>query len=458
MLLRTTLRYLPAQLIGPLFQVVSVVVWTHVTNEPALGVITLVTATHELLQTLFLFWWSQSALRFFGSFKTEEDVARYYGTENAVLMISVVVQSVIAVIILRSHIVPGAGAALSAAVVGYVTTRSYNLYIAERARVRHEVTVYTIQQTAGPALGFVVGLVLPLIKFGWRVGPIDRVILRQALQYGVPLVLGGGLAWIGANASRFVVSDMLGIGAAGLFAVGYGLGWRAAAVAAMMVTASAFPIAVRKMEEGGARPALRQLSDNGALLAGMLLPSVIGVFILRDEIVRLLIAPTFQDATLAILPLAALAGAQRNCRSHFSDQVFLLYRRTRLLVVINGVEAALTVGLSLLFVWRWGLLGSVMANVAATAIAAVASFAAAIVVFRLPLPLLHLAKIVVAAGMMAAVLFELPERATPLALVLHIALGAAIYATVLAMLYAQALAAMWGRHVKPRLSPARRSV
>ena len=95
MLLRSTVRYLPAQLIGPLFQVISVIVWTHVTDQSTLGVVTLVAATYELLQTVFLFWWSQSALRFFGSFQSDEDAARYYGTENAVMLASVAVQSAI---------------------------------------------------------------------------------------------------------------------------------------------------------------------------------------------------------------------------------------------------------------------------------------------------------------------------------------------------------------------------
>ena len=58
MLLRNTLLYLPAQVVGPLFQLISVVVWTHIVGESPLGIVTLVTATHELLQTVFLYWWS----------------------------------------------------------------------------------------------------------------------------------------------------------------------------------------------------------------------------------------------------------------------------------------------------------------------------------------------------------------------------------------------------------------
>ena len=466
MLLRSTLLYLPAQIFGPLFQLISVIAWTHFTSESTLGVITLVAATHELLQTLFLFWWSQYALRFFGSFHSPEDKARYYRTENAVLLLSVAVQSVIAMIILHGEIAPHADIALSVAVVGYVVTRSYNLYFAERARAGHEVGVYSLQQTAGPVFGFLLGLgfihvlgdapegpiagyalaqgaaaiaTVPLIRSGWRIGPIDRPILRQALHYGLPLLAGGGLTWISVNASRFIVSDMLGVGAAGLFAVGYGLGFRATMFAAMLVTAGAFPLAIRKMEEGGSRLALRQLSDNGALLAAILFPGLAGLFVLRGEIVHVLIAAHFQAAALAILPIAALAGAIRNFRGHFADQVFLLHKRTRLLIVINGIEAALTVGLSIMFIRWWGLVGGVLANAVTASLAAVLSFGAGIVAFRLRVPVVDLMKVMLATLTMMGVLSLLPDKATAFALVSHVVLGGLIYAAVLAALYAPVL-------------------
>src|SRR5688572_21880249 len=66
MMLRQSLLYLPAQIIGPVMQLIAMVVWTHLVSEHTLGVITLVIATHELLQVAFLAWWSQFALRFFG--------------------------------------------------------------------------------------------------------------------------------------------------------------------------------------------------------------------------------------------------------------------------------------------------------------------------------------------------------------------------------------------------------
>lgn len=469
MLLRHTLLYMPAQIVGPLFQLIAMVVWTHVVSDHTLGIITLVTATHELLQVGFLAWWSQYALRFSGRFQKDDEAQRFYRTENAILLVAMLGQSLAAAGILIAVIAPGAAPPLLAATLAYVVTRSLNLYIGERARVRQQIGVYSIQQMVGPSLGFVLGLiaiewrgqapewplagyavaqllavlaVLPKIGHGRHLWPLDRAIIRHALHYGIPLVIGGGLGWVGLNASRFIVNDMLGVAAAGLFAVGYGLGQRAATVAAMLVTAAAFPIAVRRMEESGSAVAMRQLSDNGALLVAILAPSVAGIFMLRSEIVHALIAVPFQQVTLAVLPLSVLAGAVRNLRAHFGDQVFLLHNRTRLLIVVTAIDAAMTVALSFACIRTWGIVGAAIATVAAAGAAAAVSFAIGFSRFGLTLPAGHLVRIALATAAMAAALHAMAAAPGAMALAGHIAAGAAVYLAALALLYAPLLVRM----------------
>jgi O-antigen/teichoic acid export membrane protein len=470
MLLRHTLLYMPAQIVGPLSQLIAMIVWTHVVNDHTLGVITLVTATHELLQVGFLAWWSQYALRFFGRYQDRGEALRFYRTENAVLLVSVTLQSIIVIAILLLVIAPDATAGLLIATVAYVITRTLNLYIGERARVRHHIWVYTIQQVVGPSIGFIIGLVLiwlmgqsaewplagyavaqlaaaiivlPKIGYGRSFWPLDREIVNQALHYGIPLIIGGGLGWIGLNASRFVVNDMLGVAAAGLFAVGYGLGQRAAAVAAMLVTAAAFPLAVKSMEQDGSKVAMRQLADNSALLIAILAPSITGIFMLRVEIVHLLIAAPFQQVTLAILPLSTLAGSIRSVRAHFVDQAFLLHNRTRLMIVSAAIDAIVTVVLSSILIRYYGLVGAAGATVLAAIAAAIVSFTIGFSRFGLTLPLNHLVPIALATTAMAALLNHFPEAPSNIALAGHVVAGAAVYIALLALLYATSLLRMF---------------
>lgn len=473
MLLKHTLLYLPAQFVGPLFQLLAMIVWTHVVDERTLGVITLITAIHELLQIGFLAWWSQYALRFLGRYQDANDAPRFYRTENAVLLTSIALQSAAVIGMLLLVIAPGAGTGLVLATVAYVMTRSLNLYIGERARAQQQIWIYTVQQVIGPSAGFIVGLVLikllgqspdwplagyavaqlvaalivlPRLRCGHSLWPIDREIVTHALRYGIPLIVGGALGWVGLNASRFIVNEMSGVAAAGLFAVGYGLGQRAAAVAAMLVTAAAFPLAVRSMEQGGRQAGMDQLAANSALLVAILAPSLAGIFMLRTEIVHLLIAVPFQKVTLAILPLSTLAGAIRNLRAHFGDQVFLLHNRTRWMMAIAAIDASTTVVLSVLFLPRWGLAGVAGAAVAAAFAAATVSFAIGFSRFGLRLPIGHLLRIALATIAMSALLRIFPEARAMTVLAAHVTAGAAVYFAMLALLYAPSLV----RILRPR--------
>jgi O-antigen/teichoic acid export membrane protein len=462
MLIRHTLLYMPAQLVGPLFQLIAMIAWTHLVDEHTLGLVTLITATHELLQIGFISWWSQYALRVVDGIRDDATVARFQRTENMVLLASVIAQGVAAAIILLTLIAPDASNALIAATLGYVATRSLNVYLGERARAQQQIGIYTIQQISGPAIGFFIGLalialigpdaewplmgyavaqlgaalvVLPRVGLGTRLWPVDRIILRHAVRYGVPIVLGGALGWIGLNASRFIISHLLGIAAAGLFAVGYGLGQRAAAVAAMLVNAAAFPLAVRRMEEHGSKAALAQLSENGALLAALLAPSVVGIFMLRVPLVELLIAQPFRDATLAVLPIAVLAGALRNFRAHFCDQVFLLQKQTWFLIAVAGIDAAVGIAAGVALVTTWGIAGGAAASVASALAAMTVSVACGMLVYGLRLPIWHLLRIGGATTAMAAVLALLSTGTGVVGLVLAILLGAVVYVAAMSLLY-----------------------
>jgi hypothetical protein len=160
---------------------------------------------------------------------------------------------------------------------------------------------------------------------------------------------------------------------------------------------------------------------------------------LRDEIVHLLIAGPFQQVTLAILPLSVLAGTIRNLRAHFGDQVFLLHNRTRLMVVVATIDATMTVALSVVCIWYWGVVGGAVATVAAATAAAAASFSIGFSQFGLTLPLTHLIRIALATTAMGVALQFMPEAANFLGMAAHIGAGAAVYGMTLAVLYAPTL-------------------
>lgn len=461
MLLRQTLRYLPAQLIGPVVQFVSVLAWTHWLPPAAYGTVALVLAAQELVFQLGLSWWSHYTMRYYATLTDEAARARYQAVENAVLALSAAAQALIAWAVLATTaeaLTPD----LVAATAAYAVGRSLAGHLAERARATGRVAAYTWAQTAGPVLGFAASLaaitwagptaaaalgglaaaqwiVLPLVwrmlALGWRMR-LDAKILGAALAYGVPLLVTGALGWVSLNGIRLLVERAEGAAALGLLSVGWGLGHRVISVAAMLVTAAAFPLAVRRMSEAGLEAAMAQVSRNGALLLAVLVPATAGVVWLAEPAVALLVGAEFREMTALLLPAAVLAGAVRGLRVHFADQAFLIAERTGLLFWVNLFEAAAALGLAWVGL-RWGgLLGACLGSLAAYAAGAVLCFGLAAARAGLPLPWPAAARVTAATATMLLAL-SLAGGAPPGALALAglCLFGALAYGAALALLF-----------------------
>jgi O-antigen/teichoic acid export membrane protein len=150
--------------------------------------------------------------------------------------------------------------------------------------------------------------------------------------------------------------------------VGWGLATRLAGVAAMVVTAAAYPLAVKAMEAGDAAGARRQIADNATLLLALLALATVAGTLLGRPFVQLVVAADYHATTLAILPWALLGAAVRNLRMHGWDPLYLLCEAPRAMVVLDAIEAALTLAAAALGLWWGGVTGAV----AGTALAAVA--------------------------------------------------------------------------------------
>jgi O-antigen/teichoic acid export membrane protein len=348
------------------------------------------------------------------------------------------------------------------ATVAFTLTRNLSTHFAARARARFETLAFTVLQAAGPTLGLAFGLValttvaatpemllwsysaaqllglaaaLPLMRFDLRRPRIDWRLFEAAWSYGAPLLLASVLAWISVQGIRFIVDYEQGPAAVGLLTVGWWLGLRLTAFSALLVTGASFNVVVEHVRENGHDGALPQFATNGALLLAILVPSVVGAFLLNKEIVDALVAEPYRAITVAILPMAICAGALHAFRDHATDQPFLVFARTRLAALSTGLEAVLTV----LMCWAGlriaGVYGAVVGCTIAALIATVFSFALARMLFSYYLRWGDIARIAIATGIMALAQSLMPEASSWSRLVLEIAACAAIYFAIMAALY-----------------------
>jgi O-antigen/teichoic acid export membrane protein len=460
MLIYQTLLYLPAQLLAPAFQFLAAVLWTHWLPPSEYGVLSLVIAAQELVFYFCLYWWSQYTIRYYAAHLRDSSIARYQPTENAVLLGNVVVQTLAAFIALA---LSGAlhDAALAGATVIFTVSRSITGHLAERARASGRIGAYTLAQTAGPVLGCLFGLgavmagqgnaaavlagfalaqtlALPalwrMLGLGTAIG-VDLDILATAVRYGAPLLGAAVFAWVSVNGLRMVVQNFDGAAAVGLVSAGWGLGQRATAAAAMLVTAAAYPLAVKRAVTHSHEAALTQLAQSGALLIGVLTPVTAGLLMVNHKAVDLLIGADFRSLTVAVLPIAVLSGAVRNLRLHYADQAFLLAERTGIAFMVYALEALLTAPLCILGLFEGGLAGACAGCLAGHVLAAVFTFVLAMGRFRLPFHYAHFARIAVATALMVVALASISWPATRFGLALETAAGGLVYSLAIGLFY-----------------------
>lgn len=465
MLLSQTLRYLPAQLIGPLAQFGALIAWTHLLPPTSYGLVALVFAMQDLAYLTCLSWWSQYILRYLPVVARD---GAGIDAEAVVLLVCSGLQMPIAVLSLV-----WTGTELNAPILlatgAFTLSRSLTTYLGERARTTGHIFVYTVAQTVGPVAGLGLGLLLIRLWSGavpilagfaiaqiaalpwiakrlglrWRLGGW-LAVLRPALRYGFPLLAAGGFGWLSLNGIRFVVEAHGGLGDVGLFSVGWNLAQRLMAVVAMLVTAAAFPLAVRMLATEGRQKSLAQISSNGALFIGILLPATVGLIAVGPTLTHTMVGLEFRDATLIVLPLATLAAAVRNLRVHFPDQVFLIVERPDMALAINACEGFSTILLCAVGLDLGGLPGACLGCVVAQIVCAFLSFGIVMIRYKLPMPLEMIFRFVLGAMVMAVCLHLVRVPPSLPGLAIQVAVGGLAYAATLVLLFRSALPAMFG--------------
>ena len=456
MLLRQTLLYLPAQVVGPLAQFVSVILWTHFLSPAEMGLFALIVAAQELIYSGALFWFTIFTMRFFD----RSDADAFLATERVVLVATSCV-SALAMLALPLVISTEWSSELAAASVAYAITRSLGAHLADRARAGHDTVSYSILQIAWPIAGFLLALAFvatweqtaAAVLWGYAAGQLIALaiaaprlgfgqsfkyspdIARAAYNYGWPLVLGATLMWVANNGIRFLLEAREGAEAVGLATVGWGLGLRAASFAAMLVTAAAFPLAVLRSREDGMSAGQHQLVRNGVLLLAVLAPAGAGLWSISTPLVDLIVAEPFRAATAELLPWAILAGVARNFRMHVVGQVFLLREETRIALANDAFDAAATMLTAAIGLIWGGVIGCVIGASIGSVIGLAGASVLAAWHHEFYLPPADLARIGAATAAMAAAVSAMPATPTVLSLSAAVALGAAVYAAALAALY-----------------------
>src|SRR5690606_15365587 len=144
MLISNTLKYLPSQVLAPLSQFLSIILWTYFADEKLIGYITLITAFQELAMAMFVNWWMHYAMREYGHFKQHNQLTSFWQTSRSVIAISSAIMVTAAVLNLVLFVDNTASPTVWALVALYAVFRARNNFNAAIASLEQQIMRYSI--------------------------------------------------------------------------------------------------------------------------------------------------------------------------------------------------------------------------------------------------------------------------------------------------------------------------
>ena len=265
-------------------------------------------------------------------------------------------------------------------------------------------------------------------------GRFDKALARSFVVYATPIGVTMILYGLGASINRVMLGALLTVEAVAHYTVASTLVHNSLGLISTGIGMAGFTTAIRAVDSGDHATAQSLLRRNYIFLAGLLFPAGVGLTLVSHELCGILISPQFRDPAEQVIPWLALYSVLIGLRAQYIDTSFQLGKRTGLAVQVTALSAAVNLGLNLLLIPRWGLVGSTVAlNVAGAISFAHATFLAKRC-YALPIPVHETVQLAAATGFMALVIMVVRPLPGIGGLLAEVVLGIAAYAVALATL------------------------
>jgi O-antigen/teichoic acid export membrane protein len=184
-----------------------------------------------------------------------------------------------------------------------------------------------------------------------------RVLVKDIYRYALPLVPSALVSGVNSLSDRYIIGGGLGFEQLGIYAAASSLMIRPFVIACGIIEQSVRPIYFDSVasESSDSKFILRKwlLFASGICVSGILL--VVG---LRHQIVNLVLAPKYRSV-VDLLPWLALGYACYSI-SFIYENVFYAYKKTVVIFKINTIMAVITVFVTLMMTYAYGLLGAAL--------------------------------------------------------------------------------------------------
>lgn len=260
---------------------------------------------------------------------------------------------------------------------------------------------------------------------------IDQEILTKFLSYGLPLAITISLTLVVDTSDRFLIAVMMSKKHAGLYSASYDLVVQTMGFIVAALYLAAFPVLVKDVEAKDSKKIKLGLSRYGTLLIAVSIPLLIIFVALSSNIANIVFGMPFRASATKIIPIIAFGIFIGSFKVYFFDLAFQLNLKTWNQILPALLTALVNLGLNLLWIPSYGIIGSAYATLVAFSMGLVSSALMANRIAPLQYSAIDLLKILVSGTCMYLFLTLLEPFKGLGGLVLQIILGVVFYMALL---------------------------
>lgn len=459
MLGRSALAYIPVNLASVIYSFGGLAVLTRLLEPAEYGryAIALITM---LAVHMGLFTWLEAAMaRYQARAEEDNDVNSHLKTIYSYALVTALCGWVAAMIVLK--LLP-IDMPLKTVIIFAITSTCFQFFLNlgnEAHKAAHRIVRYSASYSSHLILSFVIGIVLILTTPLREVGPIVGIMVasilvllidlpfmlkqmrggerqpvkaRKYFQYGMPISISLLLTYTLASGDMYIIKAMMGDASAGEYSASYNFANRSLDILFVWLGMAATPMAVTALEKEGLETSKEIMRNYGSILLFVALPAATGMALVASN-VGFILGEGVREGAVKIMPLIAFAGVFNGLISYYANRAFMLSGKTTMFVWAMVPPVILNIGLNIILIPHYGLMGAVYATVAAYALGLLIALVVGRRYYPLPIPVRAFFEVSFACILMAGAVVSLPipeDMLDIFALLIKAAVGGIVYVAV----------------------------
>lgn len=257
---------------------------------------------------------------------------------------------------------------------------------------------------------------------------VDKSILKQMLDYGLPLTLTFLMLFVINGSGKFFINYIMDKSAVGVFSVAYDFTQYIIVTLCGVLHLAAFPLIIKTYSEKGGAEGKKQLCSSFSLLICVSIPLVFGLISIVDELSAVFLGAEFRESAVKNIPVIAIALLLMVLKSYYFDYAFQLAKNTKLQLVGVAGGAITSFIANPLLISFYGIEGATYAMLISFFVYLVICVYLGASIFDMPtLPWLNFIKVCLSCALMVVAITQLTIEDLYFSLIAKIILGGLIY-------------------------------